>query len=311
MIAALPTMTEVSRSALFAGKLMQPGEQLSTVRDPERLRENKAFVKAFGDGPTLLLRTEAESLTGELTGTARKLVESSERVVGVVVNAVDDQLTGKPGYQVSANRTTIKALEPLLTLSRDAGRAVLLIADHGHVTSARAHTSVNAGKTENPRFRELDEGAPTSDHEVVFSGPNAFVSRKSSGLPHFFAETDRYVSQRHVGEHGGASLAEVVTPVLMIGSQDLSAIAGEEGEALDVVAYPVPAWWHSERARREAADCSRPREDACQGGQTQGSGRHFAAGPAIRRAGTSAATCGSRRHDFQVGDAPWRGLCRS
>ena len=244
MIAALPTMTEVSRSALFAGRLLQPGEQLSTVRDPERLRENKAFVKAFGDGPTLLLRTEAESLTGELTGTARRLVESSERVVSVVVNAVDDQLTGKPGYQVAANRTTIKALEPLLTLSRDAGRAVLLIADHGHVTSARPHTSVSAGKTENPRFRELDEGAPTNDHEVVFSGPNAYVSRKSKRLAALFAETDRYVSQRHVGEHGGASLAEVVTPVLMIGSQDLSAIAGEEGEALDVVAYPVPAWWH-------------------------------------------------------------------
>ncbi len=160
MIAALPTMTDVSRAALFAGKLPSPGEPTSTTRDPERLLQNKAFVKAFGDGPTLLLRTDAESQTGELTENARKLVQSGERVVGVVVNAVDDQLTSKPGYHVSANRTTIKALQPLLELATDARRAVLLIADHGHVTSTRPHTVVDTGNGESPRFREIGLEAP-------------------------------------------------------------------------------------------------------------------------------------------------------
>lgn len=245
MIAALPTMTEVSRAALFAGKLLQPGEQTSTMRDPERLLQHKAFVKAFGDGPPLLLRTDAESQTGHLTDAARKLVEGSERAVGVVVNAVDDQLTTKPGYQVHANRTTIKALEPLLTLAKDAGRAVLLIADHGHVTSTRPHTDVETGKVkaEKARYREVDADASVSDREVVVFGPNAFTERKGKRLALLYGETDRYVSQRHVGEHGGASLAEVVTPALLIGSQDLRALVAEEGEALDVVAYPVPAWW--------------------------------------------------------------------
>lgn len=245
MIAALPTMTEVSRAALFAGKLMAPGEQLSTMRDPERLQQHKAFCKAFGDGPKLLLRTDAESQTGELTEAARKLVAGEDRVVGVVLNAIDDQLTGKPSYEVHANRTTIKALEPLLKLAAEATRAVLMIGDHGHVVSSRPHTGVDAGKTEKTRYRELAEGeAPVAEREIVLAGNNAYTERKGRRLAMLYAETDRYVSQRHVGEHGGASLAEVVTPALMMGSQDLRTLAGEEGEALDVVAYPVPAWWH-------------------------------------------------------------------
>lgn len=244
MIAALPTMTEVSRAALFAGKLLQPGDLTSTVRDPERLNQHKAFVKAFGDGPTLLLRTEAESQTGHLTEAARKLVEGSDRAVGVVVNAVDDQLTSKPGYQVHANRTTIKALQPLLDLARESARAVLLIADHGHVTSMRPHTAVAAGKIESPRYREIDPDAVTGEREIVLSGQNVYTGRKGKRLAMLFSETDRYVSQRHIGEHGGASLAEVVTPALMLGSQDLRTLVGEEGEELDVVAYPIPAWWH-------------------------------------------------------------------
>ncbi len=248
MIAALPTMTEVSRAALFAGKLVQPGEALSTLRDPERLRDHKGFVKAFGEGPTLLLRTDAESQTGHLTEAARKLVASSDRVVGVVVNAVDDQLTSKPGYHVEANRRTIKALEPLLSLARETGRAVLLIGDHGHVTSSRPHTTVEAKGSENPRYREMDEAAllssTASDREIIVGGTNAYVSRKSRKLAMLFQETDRYASQRHIGEHGGASLAEVVTPALMLATPDLRQEIGEDGEALDVVAYPIPAWWH-------------------------------------------------------------------
>jgi hypothetical protein len=244
MIAALPTMTEVSRAALFAGKLLAPGDETATTRDPERLQEHKAFVKAFGDGPTLLLRGEAENQAGDLTVAARRLVEGGERAVGIVVNAVDDQLSSKPGNLVRANLDTIKALRPLLELARDAGRAVLLIGDHGHVTSLRAHATVDVGKSESPRFREVAEGAATSDREVVLSGANAYTSRKGRRLAMLWAEPDRYGSRRNVGEHGGASLAEVVTPALMLGSQDLRALVGEEGEALDVVGYPVPAWWH-------------------------------------------------------------------
>ncbi|MEP6651900.1 MAG: BREX-2 system phosphatase PglZ [Myxococcales bacterium] len=275
MIAALPTMTEVSRAALFAGKLLQAGEQTSTMRDPERLQAHKGFVKAFGDGPTLLLRTDAESQTGHLTDAARKLVDGSDRVVGVVVNAVDDQLTGKPGYLVHSNRTTIKALEPLLTLARDAGRAVLLVGDHGHVTSSRPHTSVDAGKTEKARYREIDATASVSEREIVLSGANVFTERKGKRLALLYAETDRYISQRHVGEHGGASLAEVVTPALMIGSQDLRALVGEEGEALGVVAYPVPAWWYLNVAvekKAAAAAVSPPKAPGKSGGRSKSPG---------------------------------------
>jgi hypothetical protein len=49
------------------------------------------------------------------------------------------------------------------------------------------------------------------------------------------------------GEHGGASLAEIVTPALLIGSEDLRrkvemAEGVDDGE-LDVAPFPRPDWW--------------------------------------------------------------------
>jgi hypothetical protein len=262
MVAALPTMTEVSRAALFAGKLVTPGESLSTLRDPERLRENKAFVKVFGEGPTLLLRTEAESQTGHLTDSARKLVGSRDRVVALVLNAVDDHLTSKPGYHFRANRETIKALDPVLAAAREAGRAVLLIGDHGHVTSSRPHSTVSAKSSENPRYREADENEQPGDNEILLSGPNAYVARKGKRLAMLYQETDRYVSQRHAGEHGGGSLAEVVTPALMLATAELRQEVGEESEALDVVAYPIPGWWHLDVPVLKTATAETPKMPA-------------------------------------------------
>src|SRR5690606_37811378 len=59
VIANFPTVTEVSRSAFFAGEAM-PGHKVrpSTADDPKRWRAHKELVKLPGDGdaPKLLLR---------------------------------------------------------------------------------------------------------------------------------------------------------------------------------------------------------------------------------------------------------------
>lgn len=249
MIAALPTMTEVSRAALFAGKLLKVGEKTSTLKDPERLRDHRGFVKLLGQGPRLLLRTEAEDNSGHLTADARKLVQSSDRVVALVLNAVDDMLSAKPSYRARYNRETIKALTPLLEEARAAHRAVLLVADHGHVQSDRARQIVKVDGADSPRYRELSAKSLVSDRELVLEDANTYRQRVSDRVALLFRESDRYKDAHNLGEHGGASLSEVVTPALLIGADDLYQSVGnddEGNEPLQTIAWPVPAWWNLE-----------------------------------------------------------------
>ncbi|MCG5052491.1 MAG: BREX-2 system phosphatase PglZ [Myxococcales bacterium] len=244
MAAAFPTMTQVSRAALFAGKLMRPGDALQTTDDPQWLQEHKGFTDLLRAGPRLLLRTDAEDETGHLKEEARKLIKRDDRAVALVLNAIDDQLSNTPGYQVQYNRHSIKALEPVLALAKESGRAILLIADHGHVQASRPHTAVDATGADSPRFRELEEGELPLPQEIVLAGPAAYTSRKSRRLAMLYRETDRYSRKKNLGEHGGASLAEVITPAILIASEDLAQTAHESDQpSLDVVSYPVPPWW--------------------------------------------------------------------
>jgi hypothetical protein len=249
MIAALPTMTEVSRAALFAGKLLRPGEKTHTGKDPERLNAHRAFVKAFGDGPSLLLRTDAEDNAGHLTVEARALLRSKDRVVALVVNAVDDMLGAKPSFRPRYNRQTIKALEPILEEARAAHRAVLMVADHGHVNSDRQRELVKVDGADSPRFRELSETGSTDPRELVLSDANTYRQSAAARVALLYREADRYKDAHHLGEHGGASLGEVVTPAFLIGADDLFQIVGieeERNDALQTIAWPIPSWWNLE-----------------------------------------------------------------
>lgn len=251
MIAALPTMTEVSRAALFAGRLLRVGEKTSTLKDPDRLRDHRGFVKSFGQGPRLLLRTNAEDNSGHLTTDARKLVQSSDRVVALVVNTVDDMLSAKPSYRAHYNRQTIKALSPVLEEARSSHRAVLLVADHGHVQSDRDRQIVKVEGADSPRYREIGEKASPDERELVLNDSNTYRQRASDRVALLYRETERYRDAHNMGEHGGASLSEVVTPALLIGADDLHQSVGvgldeASNDALQTIAWPVPAWWNLE-----------------------------------------------------------------
>jgi hypothetical protein len=266
MIAALPTMTEVSRAALFAGRLMRAGESLDTTKDPERLAVHRGFVKAFGQGPRLLLRTGAEDNAGHLTKEARELVLSSDQVVALVVNAVDDMLSATPSFRGTYNRKTIKALGPVLDAAREGRRAVLLVADHGHVLSDRERNVVKVEGADSPRYRELSETGLASERELVLDATTAYCKRKGQRLAMLVREADRYKNVHNLGEHGGASMAEVIAPALLIAADDLcQSVAGGDDSGLETVAFPVPAWWNLELPKKaklelEAARSTPPKQ---------------------------------------------------
>jgi len=252
MLAALPTITEVSRAAFFAGAMVPDGPREPTSKDVDRFAQHKALRKVCdGTGvPRLMLQGEAFGADGHLKQPARTMIlDKSERVVGVVVNAIDDSLKGNPQVDRTWTLDKIRALADLLTLAREAGRTILFTSDHGHVPSDRMQRIgdiVGGGA----RWRPWkDAGDTVMAQELAFRGDGVFVAKGAHGVVLTIDDRARYGSQLHAGEHGGATLAEVVTPCLLLGC-----VLDDHGDdaSTRVVAVEQPRWWHLEVRERVA-----------------------------------------------------------
>jgi hypothetical protein len=251
MLAAFPTITDVSRSALFAGTLFSPADPTGTAKDPARFEAHKSLKKIVKTGPRLLLKKNAVTGSGHASKDALALVASDDRVVGMVLNAIDDHLKAGPGLHVPYKVETVKALENLLTAATEAGRAVLLVADHGHVHGDRmSYLGLPGGSgSSGARWRELGDGDAPRPEEVVLEGSAVWRTKAKYRMALLYRERDSYVAATHEGEHGGASLAEVVAPAVLIAHDDLARkyrLEASEDREIEVVAFPRPAWWDME-----------------------------------------------------------------
>jgi len=76
VLAAVPSVTEISRAAFFASKPIAPGRAEDAQKDRDRFRENKVMAKFFAgtDVPTLLLRSESQTKSGAASEEALRLV---------------------------------------------------------------------------------------------------------------------------------------------------------------------------------------------------------------------------------------------
>jgi hypothetical protein len=262
MLAALPTVTEVSRSAFFAGRLPAPGESTDTSKDPDRFAEHRGLSRLDGVLPRLLLRNEVQTADGEASEQARGLVSSEERVVGLVVNAIDEQLKGGRQVRVEYRLRTIKPLRDVLEAAARAGRAVLMVADHGHVPGGRMSRLQVPVERGGARWRVLKEGEEPHPNEVVFSEEVVWRPRGFKRVALLFGEGDSYGSASHEGEHGGASLAETVAPALLLASESLARqyeAEGHEDREVELVSFPRPLWWdHEVRPVRSPAEVPAP-----------------------------------------------------
>jgi hypothetical protein len=248
MFAALPTLTRVSRTAFFSGRLPDVGELRDTTTDPDRFDGHSGLRKLLGHGPRLLMRKDAVDRAGQATAKGLGLLREPDRVVGVVFNAIDDGLSLPAGPREVGKVADILALSDYLTAAAQAGRAVLLVADHGHIHD-RLGVIRNARGTglDSARARELGPDETPADHEVGFEGPAAWRRKKAHRLALLFRETDTYGTIPHRGTHGGAALSEVVTPAILIGAEELAENASTVDRDLDVRAFPRPLWWDLER----------------------------------------------------------------
>jgi hypothetical protein len=240
-----PTVTEVSRSAFFGGKVIPPGTVPNASNDPEKWKANRDVAKhVTGNAvPQLRLRGNGQTRDGSASPDALELVlDPLQRIVAVVINAVDMSLKADRAHETEWKLDAVKALRDLLDKATEAGRAVLLCSDHGHVPSDRLEGTGDA-MTGGARWRVWQQASdPIADYEVGLpAGDGVWAPRGAHGVVLIADDAHRHGGGTGSGEHGGASLAEVVAPCVLIGCADVPAATDDAGQA--VRPATAPSWW--------------------------------------------------------------------
>lgn len=246
VITNFPSLTEISRAAFFAGKPMPAGPSPATQDDPKRWRANRDVLKFCGaaDAPQLLLRADGQTADGSATPEAlSQVLDRSRRMTAVVINTIDMSLKADAAHQHVWTLDTVKALRDLLDRAAEAGRAVLLCSDHGHVPSDRFAGGERL-QDGGARWRPWASAtAPVGEHEIgLAAAEGVWAPRGAHGVVLLADDTRRYGGGTGAGEHGGASLAEALAPCLFIGCSDNLAAEDDPGQA--VRPARAPAWWN-------------------------------------------------------------------
>lgn len=253
VLAAAPTLTEVSRAALFAGVADPRFGDQGTDKDDSRWASNPHIRDLVGEEPLKVFFRRDIHAGHDLIDEVKQAVAGEQRVVAVVVNAIDEQLKGSLQVAFDYSKTPILPLEALLSAADGAERAVLLVADHGHVAGDAMRVAggrIPAGREGGARWRALAEGEQPQVGEVLLPR----TSWKPRGAAGIAALWDTAIANRapHYGEHGGLSLAEAVAPAFLIGPEWLDRVAGDDVE-LSCRVLPEPDWWALKIARPAVA----------------------------------------------------------
>ena len=228
VIAALPTVTQVSRAALLGGCL--PSD--TSPREAESLAANADLRGVCGSHPPILFSKRDLLAAGGLelaTGVTDALQDSGRRVVAAIINAVDDQLPHGDQIVVSWRVHAIPVLEKLFHAAHLTGRTVIMISDHGHVRDVE--TALTTGD-EAQRFRPATE--PPQEGEVLLRGRRVCVRDGAIVAP--WTERMRYGRKQH-GYHGGVTPQEVIVPLAVL-SHGVTKLKGwEQRVRLE------PTWW--------------------------------------------------------------------
>lgn len=232
-IAALPSITAVSRASLLCG----------TLRTGPAAAEREGFascpdlvaVSRSAFPPVLFHKADLTEVGGGglATDVRAEIERKTRQVVGLVINAVDDHLARGDQLRVRWSTDSIRPLGWVLDAAREAGRVVVLTSDHGHVVERdlthRPH------ETGGLRHRD-DDGVPATD-EIALRGPRVLWPGARVIAP--WSERVRYGGRQN-GYHGGVTPQEVVIPLAVLRADD------EPLPGWIELPPAVPAWWAPE-----------------------------------------------------------------
>ncbi|WP_279329417.1 BREX-2 system phosphatase PglZ [Streptomyces sp. OS603R] len=230
MAAALPTVTAVSRTSLFAARLMK-----GTQADEKRLFPAHRFWG--GEDVAVFHKDDLRAgSSGEPFGPDLHDALVGDRThVAVVLNTVDDRLASEQKLGDGAWRLSdIGGLRALLRSAADQGRAVIVTSDHGHVVDRRA-ARVDADDVRSARHRA--PGGAVVEQEILLTGPRVLDPEPESRIVALWDADARYTS-RKAGYHGGVALAEFAIPVLAF-----LPFGAKPPSGWRELGSQQPAWW--------------------------------------------------------------------
>jgi hypothetical protein len=234
VIATVPSVTNFSRATLLSGKVTNGDQGVE-----RRNFEDHPALKAVCDRknpPVVFHKKEAtEGMRGVVgDDLSEAILSEKKRIVGVVVNAIDDFLSKGEQMPMIWSISRISPLGDLLKLARDSGRVVILASDHGHVW--HRHDARKLSSEMGSRWR-LNQGT-LEPGELVVSGTRVRDGREGNAVIVPWTEAI-YYERQHNGYHGGATPQEMVCPLVILRDKS-SAYSG-----LFPCEYPKPEWWSS------------------------------------------------------------------
>ncbi|MBN4054936.1 BREX-2 system phosphatase PglZ [Acidimicrobium ferrooxidans] len=233
-LAAIPSVTAVSRTSLLCG----------TLRKGVARHETRGFAEHAGllsvtrrrNAPALFHRGGLEDAGEEILG---MVADPGHPVVGIVINAVDDHLF--KGGQIDPSWTIefLRPLSAILVAARSAGRRIVLTSDHGHVFERGSESRKSgAGERWRPDDREPEDGEIRVGGHRVVEGGGCLIAPWGEGI--------RY-GPRKTGYHGGLSPQEMVLPLVVLAADGAAPAGWEEAPLAE------PVWWVIPDRRQEDA----------------------------------------------------------
>jgi hypothetical protein len=235
VLAALPSVTAISRRALFLGKL---DPSTSGTEQGEFQKNDLLFQGSGGQVRQQLFRIgdlTDQNQGGVADAVVKAISDKKCRVVSVVLNAVDDHLDSGKQVDFAWRKNTIRPLKDLLRQASEAGRLVLLTSDHGHVLDFGSKLLPSPKDERGDRFR-----APTGqldDGELEFEGSRVLRATGRGKIVLPWSDQIRYGKDKR-GYHGGANPQEMVVPMAI-----LADTRSTPPEGWEAVPTHQPSWW--------------------------------------------------------------------
>ncbi len=247
VIATIPCTTAYSRTSLLSGRCVYGNQN----------DENRNFAEHCGLKTTCSAKNPpvffhkgdiSDGSRGNLSDVVRNAVLSSDKkIVGIVLNAVDDRLSDAQQIRDIWTVDRIGPLGALMELARDTGRIVILTSDHGHVWHRPEATRCEGDGFGRWRY----DGPILADGEIKISGPRVLDDQGRHSLVLSKNETFYYGGQ-HNGYHGGATPQEMICPLVIL--------TGDQPESFKKSGKIVPAkidepnWWFPDPVKSPVAD---------------------------------------------------------
>jgi hypothetical protein len=254
LLATIPSITEISRRALFRGRLFPE----TTPTEQSAFNGNDRVFSLCGgqSRPVLFLKGDLQ-LSGEagLAAEVKHAIANKKcRVVAMVLNAIDDHLSGSDQIAPRWDLDFVRPLREILQLAAEAGRTLILTSDHGHVLEYKTvlKTGMSIG---GDRYRE--DGGPPASGEIQVLGQRVQQAIGRRDVTVAWSRDIRYAGKKR-GYHGGASPLEIIIPFAILRHISSSMPEGWT----DVSPSPFwPDWWRL-NARQATSDVGTAESEA-------------------------------------------------